>query len=66
MTVPSSGLPRIRWFALALAAGIAALALLSTATPAHAASKFSAIGLCKIKQGSNKGFVRLVGANAKC
>ena len=66
MTVPSSALPRLRCLALAIAVGIAAFALLSIATPAHAASKFSAIGLCKIKKGANKGFVRLVGANAKC
>ena len=55
MTVPSSALPRLRWFALAIAVGIAAFALLSTATPAHAASKFSAIGLCKIKKGAEQG-----------
>src|ERR1041384_1832957 len=48
-------------------AAIGALALLSfliATTPAQA--KFSAIGLCKIKKGPDKGLVRLVGANAKC
>ncbi len=66
MTPPPFAVPRVRWIALALAAGTAAFALLYIATPAQAAKKFSTVGLCKIKSGQNKGFVRLVGAKAKC